>query len=317
MNISWESILKAVHQEGAEPQIISTIQLPTPQQTFRLASIKQKQSHGLYYINIDYLDEIETIEYSVILVNEKVERSDSNIYIVVNNPQLIHYKISGMLTTPMLPGIHPTAIIHPEAEISDTAHIGPYCIIGKCILEDHVILHYNVIVNDNVVIKSNTNIEGHAVIGARGMAWIWNDSGERVMQAQFGGVIIEEDCIIGSDITIVRGSLTEYTRIGKGTIMAHGTKIGHGCQIGDYVHFANNVSLAGNVTISERVFLGSGSVVSSQVSVAEGCIVGAGSVLNKSVEEAFVTLAGVPARVIKHNNFENKPKGVPKPFKNK
>jgi UDP-3-O-[3-hydroxymyristoyl] glucosamine N-acyltransferase len=130
-----------------------------------------------------------------------------------------------------------------------------------------------------------------------------------------GGVIIEEDCVLGSDISIVRGSLTENTVIGKGTVMAHGTKIGHGCKVGSYVHFANNVSLAGNCIISDRVFLGSACVVSSNVFLPTGCILGAGSVLNKSIEEEFVTLIGVPARVIKKNNFESKPNGAPKPFK--
>ncbi|HMT27869.1 MAG TPA: DapH/DapD/GlmU-related protein, partial [Bacteroidia bacterium] len=154
-------------------------------------------------------------------------------------------------------------------------------------------------------------------IGARGMAWIWDEDGERVMQPQTGGVIIEEDCILGTGIAIVRGSLSENTIIGKGTVMAHGTKIGHGCVVGQHVHFANNVSLAGNAILGDRVFLGSGCVVSSNVKIGEGCIVGAGAVVHKSIEENYCTVAGVPATIIKRNNFESKPKGAPRPFRSK
>jgi len=281
---------------------------------FALASLHHKTKNGIYFISGNHDEVISGISDSIVLTNQASGIASTNIIIVVENPQLVHYKLSAGLEKKAVPLIHPTAIIDPEAVISTSAHIGPYCILGKCIIDDGVVLMGTITVNDGTVIKKNTVIESHTVIGARGMAWIWDDEGNRVMQSQSGGVIIEEDCVIGTGIAIVRGSLSENTVIGKGTVMAHGTKIGHGCKIGAQTHFANNVSLAGNAIIGERVFLGSGCVISSNVIIGEGCIVGAGAVVHKSIPDTYCTIAGVPAVIIKRNNFDSKPKGAPKPF---
>jgi UDP-3-O-[3-hydroxymyristoyl] glucosamine N-acyltransferase len=282
---------------------------------YTLASIKNKIDHGLYYLSNEYISEAGSIFNSVILIDDDKINNPSNIYIKVNNPQLANYKIALSKETITISGIHPTALIDKDAVINTSAHIGPYCIIGKCVIEANVSLLGHITINDNVIIKKNTIIEANSIIGARGMAWIWDEEGERIMQPQLGGVIIEENCILGSDISIVRGSLNENTTIGKGTIIAHGTKIGHGCIVGGLVHMANNVTLAGNANIGERVFLGSGCVVSSNIKIAEGCIIGAGSVVIKSVTEKYATIAGVPGKIINITNFKNKPLGVPKPFK--
>ncbi len=283
---------------------------------FRLSSIKSIIKNGLYFLTKDYMEEASQIHESVILTDSDETPQNNNTYIIVDNPQLIHYKLSSTLEEKRKTGIHPTAIIDPDANIDSTAYIGPFCIIGKSVIERDVILQSHVIVANQVTIKTGTVIEGNSYIGARGMAWIWDEQGNRIMQPQVGGVIIEENCLLGTDITIVRGSLSENTIIGAETVIAHGSKIGHGSQVGKHVHFANNVSLAGNSVIGNRTFLGSASVVSSNVIIPAGCIVGAGAVVNKSFDEENITLAGVPAKIITKHNFENKPTGAPKPFKN-
>ena len=314
MNFKITEIIEIINKFNYKFEIINE-KSDNNENCYRLASVKNIIEKGLYYLTEKYMDQALNIYNSLIITDTDNFKNLSNVYIKVENPQLVHYKIALTVEEKFTPGIHPTAIVDKEAEIDSSALIGPYCIIRKCIIGKKVKLLGHVTINDNVIIKSNTIIEGNSVIGARGMAWIWDENGDRIMQPQLGGVIIEEDCIIGTDITIVRGSLTENTFIGKGTIIAHGTKIGHGCQIGKEVHMANNVSLAGNAQIGERVFLGSGCVVSPNVQIPEGCIVGAGSVVHKSVAESYVSIAGVPGKIVKKNNFENKPSGAPKPFK--
>jgi len=282
---------------------------------YAISSIKNKISKGLYYLEFEYIIQANDIQDSLILTNQANNKKDSNIYIIVENPQLVHYKLSSSFIKKLQSLIHTTAIIDEEAILHPTCYIGPFCIIGKCEIGENVQLLHHITIEDNVIINKNTVIEGHSTIGARGMAWIWDEDGNRIMQPQLGGVIIDEDCIIGTDITIVRGSLNENTYIGKGVIIAHGSKIGHGSIIKEKVHFANNVSIAGNAYIEPRVFLGSGSVVSSNVIISEGCIVGAGAVVNKSFNQPNCTLVGVPAKILKAKNFEYKPNGAPKPYK--
>jgi serine acetyltransferase len=45
--------------------------------------------------------------------------------------------------------------------------------------------------------------------------------------------------------------------------------------------------------------------------------VGAAALVTKNFEEEYLTLAGVPAVIIKRNNFETKPNGAPQPYKTK
>jgi UDP-3-O-[3-hydroxymyristoyl] glucosamine N-acyltransferase len=282
---------------------------------YKFASIKQLISKGIYFFDSISSVKNYAIEKSIIIASEAFETS--NNLILVDNPQLVHYLINSAMNTVKLVGISASSKIDSHATIGARVYIGENCVIGNCVLEDDVVIKHNVVIEDNVTIKRNTFIDSNSVIGAGGLAWIWDPNGNRILQPQLGGVVVGENCIIATDVTIVRGSSSENTIIGAGSVIAHGTKIGHGTIVKENVHMANNVSLAGNAVIGERTFLGSACVVSSNVSVADNCIVGAGAVVNRSVEESFVTVAGVPAKIIKRANFENKPNGAPKPFKKK
>lgn len=314
MGVAYKDIINYFIANNITYRVIESSNL-NPQRVYRFASLKNIIPFGFYFIEQNYIHLKHEISNSIIITNAESVQDEENTYIIVDSPQLVHYKLAALNSDDKLSGIHKTAIVSPNANISEKAYVGPYCIIEDCIIEEGVQLLGHVTVRNNTIIKRNTIIEGNSVIGARGMAWIWNKNGERIIQPQTGGVIIESDCILGTDITIVRGSLNENTLIGKHTIIAHGTKIGHGSIVGNYVHIANNVSLAGNANIGERTFLGSASTISSNVAVAANCIVGAGAVVSKSFEQEYATLVGIPAKIIKTDNFKEKPKGAPKPFK--
>jgi UDP-3-O-[3-hydroxymyristoyl] glucosamine N-acyltransferase len=277
------------------------------------ASLKKMIPNGMYFIQNVTRTAFTEPTQSVILVNEFFE---SRCHLIqTSNPQLTHYKLVQAYHKPNPPGIHPTAIISQKAILGSNVSIGPYCIVGECVLEENVCLKNHVVIEDNVIIRKNTFIDSHSVIGASGLAWIWDTDGSRVIQPQLGGVIIEEDCVLATDITVVRGSLSEDTTIGKGTVIAHGTKIGHGAQIGSDVHMANSVSLAGNAIIGNSSFLGSGSIISSNITIPDHTIVGSGAMVNRNYEREYLTLGGLPAVIIRENNFESKPNGAPQPFK--
>jgi UDP-3-O-[3-hydroxymyristoyl] glucosamine N-acyltransferase len=279
---------------------------------YQFASTNHLIDRGIYYI-LDLNDAILKIKNSIIISNFEFE--SSNHLIVTSNPKLLHYKLTQLSIIKSNKGIHPTAIISKKAVIGKNVEIGPYCVIDNCEIEDDVVLKNHVVIENNVLIKKKCFIDSHSVIGASGLAWIWDNDGTRIVQPQIGGVIIEENCIIATDVTVVRGSLSENTIIGSGTLIAHGTKIGHGCQVGKNVHMANNVSLAGNAKIGNHSFLGSASVISSNIKIPNHTIVGASALVNKNFDKEYLTLAGLPAKIIKENNFETKPNGAPKPYK--
>lgn len=243
-----------------------------------------------------------SITESIVLCNSIRPDIDltSNSLIITAAPQSAFYVLQRDYHQPQVrSGIHPTAIINENAIISPSAYVGPYCVIGHatvgpgCVLESHVVLR------DDVVLHADVTVESHSTIGATGVAWAWNQfNNEKIIQPQTGGVDIGNGTFIGTDVTIVRGSINELTVIGANCLIAHGTKIGHGCQISNLVHFANNVTIAGSVTIGRESFLSSGCVIRPNISLPRGTTVGAGAVVVSSPENEGTTVVGVPAKVI-------------------
>jgi len=248
----------------------------------------------------DFVDiNISEIKNSIIISNHITPFLDnSNSFLIVNEPQLAYYKLSCIcFRNNETYGIHSTAIIHPEAVIDSDVYIGPYSIIGKCIINRGTRIQPHVVLYDHSILGENVTVEAGSYIGATGVAWIWDKNGDRVVQPQIGGVIIGNNCFIGTDVTIARGSLNEYTEINHHTLIAHGTKIGHGVRVGAYCHFANNVTIAGSAIIGNKCFLGAAAVVSSNIRLAEDIIVGAGAVVVNHFDEKSIVLAGVPAKI--------------------
>lgn len=267
---------------------------------------------GIFFV--EGINNSEIITNSLVICSTFEGFHESNALVRVTHPQLAYYKLMRLLFSVRKgnSSIHPTAIIDEEACLGPDVDIGPYCVVGKSEIQQGVRLAPHVVVMDDCVVGEHTVIESHSTIGASGVAWVWDtETGERVAQPQIGRVRIGRNCFLGSDVSIVRGSINEDTVIGDGTVVAHGTKIGHGCTVGPLNHFANNVSLAGNVVTGQRCFFGSGAVIRSMATLCDNTTVGAGAVVVGDVTDPGLVLMGVPARPAK--SAKTKLSGVPKP----
>jgi UDP-3-O-[3-hydroxymyristoyl] glucosamine N-acyltransferase len=288
-----------------------------PKNVYIISSIFYPVKNGFYFLEGDKFS--SQLKNSLILTCREIETDASNTLLIIQeSPQYLFYKLLDYYYGEKSIGkICDSAKIHKEAIIGKNVQIDSFVVLGKCKIGDNTIIKSHTVVNDNVFVGKNTIIEPGCIIGATGMAWIWDHEGERIRQPQLGGVLIEDNCTIGAQSVLVRGSLNENTIIGANTVIAPGARIGHGTQIGKYVHLANNIILAGNTNIGERSFLGSGCIVSSNIKLPKNTVVGAGALVNKNFNDEFLTLIGVPAKVLLTKNYEQKSKGVPKPFKSK
>jgi UDP-3-O-[3-hydroxymyristoyl] glucosamine N-acyltransferase len=266
----------------------------------RFCSLFAQEPQGLYFWEGDGTASFEHADIAVLTA--QALPGDIACQIVLAHPQRAFYLLMRHFFAPDAPeatAIHPTAVIDPRATIGAGTTIGPYCVIGAatvgagCHFDSHVVL------KDGVVVGDRVTIESHSTIGATGVAWVWDPhTGERIVQPQIGGARIGDDCFIGTDVTVVRGSVNEVTSLGEGCVVAHGTKIGHGCVIGAHVHFANNVSIAGNCRLGDRTFLSAASVLRPRIALARGVVVGAGAVVTRNVDLEGVVVSGVPARIM-------------------
>ena len=266
-----------------------------------------------YYVGND-INNISHLKNCILYCKQKFNIDKSVKQIIVNNPQLEFYKLSKNFKEDYLDNENLIwtdiykCYVHKNAKIGNNVKIGTGSVIGNCTIEENVEIHSNVVIYAKTHIKSGCIIESNTTIGGTGVMWVW-DKDKRVFLEQLGSVLIEEDCRIGSQCKIVRGSANEKTLIGKGTCIAHGTLIGHGSQIGKYVHIANGVKLGGSTVICDYNFLGSGAIVSSGVKLlANEIILGSGAVASSNINSKGVYV-GVPAKFIKQP--KGKLSGIP------
>ena len=265
-----------------------------------------------YYVGENEND-VKHLKNCSLICKESFHPHLENVTIIRSkNPQLEFYKLSEKYKKNYLEENKLKFIdgyyLHKDAVIGNNVIIGKGCVIGKCIIQDNVHIHPNVIVYAETKIMTNVVVEANTVVGAEGVMWVW-DEDKRVYLHQLGGVVIEKNCRIGSNVTIVRGSANENTIIGEGTCMAHGTLVGHGSIIGKNNHFANNVSLGGGVSICDSCFFSSGVVLSAGCTIEKIILVGSGGVIKGNIKKPGVYV-GVPAKWIKP--FSGKLSGVPK-----
>lgn len=278
--------------------------------SLRFCSLYAQEPGGIYFCEGETPAAFEFDDIVVLAAAAVAPRAACQIEVA--QPQRVYYQLMRHFFAESVPvgGIHPTAIVAAEARIGCGTHIGPYCVIGACEIGADCHLDSHVVVKDGSVIGHRVRIESHSTIGATGVAWVWDtEAGQRIVQPQIGGARVGDDCFLGTDITVVRGSINEVTSLGRGCVVAHGSKIGHGSVIGAEVHFANNVSVAGNCRVGDQAFLGAASVLRPRVRLARGVTVGAGAVVTKDISEEAVVVSGVPARKMAHKDRHS---GVPK-----
>jgi len=281
-----------------------------PKDCYTITSLFYPEPDGFYYIENELSFDVKLID-SLILSNFNLILDEGNVVLLVTeSPQEIFYKMLNFYFREESSGlICETVKIHKEALIGKNVQIDPFVVVGKCVIGDNTIIKSHTVITDNTKIGSNVLIEHSCTIGATGMAWIWDNNGNRIVQPQLGGVIIEDYCRIGAQTVIVRGSLNENSRIGTHTVIAPGARIGHGTQIGKYVHLANNVVTGGNTVIGAYCFIGSSAVFRPKIKLHTYTTVAAGAVVVKNTSKENLTLIGVPAAETATKEISN---GIPK-----
>jgi UDP-3-O-[3-hydroxymyristoyl] glucosamine N-acyltransferase len=264
-------------------------------------SLRAPTDSGVYFATSE-VSMVPPTRNSIVICDARRDEVDlsCNSLLVTADPQRAFYVLQHVYHPPQpRSGIHQTVVIDEDAVVSASAYIGPYCVIGRSTIGPDCVLESHVVVRDNVTLESGVTVESHSTLGATGVAWVWDETnGKKIVQPQTGGVHVGEGSFIGTDVTIVRGSVNEMTTVGENCQIAHGTKIGHSCRIGPLVHFANNVTIAGGVTIGRESFLSSGCVIRPRITLPRGTTVGAGAVVVSAPEGEYMTVIGVPARSI-------------------
>ena len=251
--------------------------------------------------------------FSTALPNEMV--SNNNIQIIISlNPRLSYitfvrectnwdFNRTKNINLKHYIFIDESAYVDPSAMISPFCYIGPNCFVGPyCLLEPGVKLI------ENVELKSNVIIGANSVIGHQGFSIERKNNrpreaapieGTAVSMPHVGGVIIGDDCVIGSNCTIASGTI-DPTKISDNFRCDDQVHIAHNCEFADCCAVTAQVTFGGSVIVERNSWVGLNTTVKQKIRIHEKSLIGVGSNVINDVKANSIQ-AGNPAKVIKRS----------------
>lgn len=167
--------------------------------------------------------------------------------------------------------------------ILENVSIGKNCKIGK-----------NVYLS-NCEIGNNVSIGPNTTIGYEGIT-IYKKNKKNYKFPNFGKVIIEDNVSIGSNCSVMRGTLNN-TILFKNVMMSNLINIGHDVHIGNSSVISSGVQIIGGVQIGSNCLIGSRSAINANIKIGNNSYVGLGSVVTKNVDKNCKVF-GNPAKKI-------------------
>ena len=277
-----------------------------------------------FLANPRYRSALGNTKAGAVIVGPKDRDVTSRPRIVAANPYAYFARVA-QLFSPLEPragGVHPSAVIHPGAVIAASACIAEFVSIGaNATIGERVQIGAGSVIGGNVklgaecVIAARVTIYSHCqigmraiihsgvVIGADGFGFapdFQDDAGCWVKIPQTGRVIIGDDCEIGANTTIDRGTI-EDTIIGNDVKLDNQIQVGHNCVIGDHTVIAGCVGIAGSTRIGKHVMVGGAAGFTGHLSVCDGAVISMMTLVTKSIAEPG-TYTGVMPQM-KHKDW--------------
>ncbi|NWF52947.1 MAG: UDP-3-O-(3-hydroxymyristoyl)glucosamine N-acyltransferase [Nitrospirae bacterium] len=267
-----------------------------------VAGIKDAIQGDITFVSTErYRKYLSGCKASCVIVKDPVEGL-SIIQLKVSNPQFAFAKLlEHFYIKPKIPlGISKDSFVSERAIIGKDVSIFPFSYISdRVFVDDRVIvypfvyvgsdssigkdsiLYPNVVIRENVKIGNRVIIHSGSVIGSDGFGYVFEKSGHYKIP-QVGGVIIEDDVEIGSNVSIDRAT-TGNTIIGQGTKIDNLVQIAHNVKIGKNSIIIAQVGIAGSSEIGDYVTLAGQVGVVDHVKIESGTIIGAQSGVTKDL----------------------------------
>ncbi len=276
-----------------------------------------KEGYITFIASKGYQKFLKTCNASCIIVKEPL--ADINVsQIKVSNPYLAFAKLLEIFYVKKQEpaGISEKAIVSDKANVDKDVTIYPFVYISDMVLigkgtiiypnvyigenttvGENCLIYPNVTIREGVKIGNRVIIHSGAVLGSDGFGYVF-EQGIYYKIPQVGGVIIEDDVEIGSNVTIDRAT-TGNTLIGKGTKIDNLTQIAHNVKIGNNTLIIAQVGIGGSTEIGDYVTLAGQVGVSDHAKIDSGTMIGAQSGVMGHITKGIYS--GTP--VLPHRNW--------------
>ena len=186
--------------------------------------------------------------------------------------------------------------LEKDVKIGKNVFIGNNVSIKKnCTIGNDVVIGSNVIM-ENSKISNKTHICDGAILGKKGFGFKFIDK-KCLRIPHLGNVVIGEDCEIGANCVIDRGSV-KNTVINDRTFLDNLVHIAHNVTIGKDCVIAGQVGIAGSTTIGNNVVIGGQAGISGHLKIGNNVNIGGKSGVVKNIEDNQ-TVMGYPATSLK------------------
>jgi UDP-3-O-[3-hydroxymyristoyl] glucosamine N-acyltransferase len=256
---------------------------------------------------------VSDISASAVIAKKEIDGLSASM-LIVDNPRLTFAKVLGIFQRKphVAPGVSGEAIlckrvslgegvtIFPHAYVSESVVIGarvsifPHVYLGEgVIIGDDSIVYPNVTIREGVRIGRRVIIHSGTVIGSDGFGYVSSEDGSHYKIPQIGGVVIDDDVEIGSNVSIDRAT-TGNTVIGCGTKIDNLVQIGHNVTIGSHCIIVAQTGIGGSVEIGNGAVIGGQTGLRDHVTIGNGVMIGAGSGVARDIPDGQV-FTGSPA----------------------
>jgi len=270
--------------------------------------------------NRKYLAEFESSSAGACIVTQALANRAPNGMMLILTDQ--PYKAYAMVARKFYPspsypaGVAQGAVIDPSAKLGLGVHVGPGAVIGagaeigaRSYIGALSVIGAQVKIGVDAWIGTHVSVS-HALIGDR----VTLHPGVRVGQdgfgfapdpagfirvPQLGRVIIQDDCDIGANTTIDRGT-TSDTVIGEGAWIDNLVQIAHNVRIGRRCIIAAQTGISGSTELGDYVLIGGQGGITGHLKLGDGAQIAAQSGVMRDVE-AGGKVAGSPAMPIKQH----------------
>jgi UDP-3-O-[3-hydroxymyristoyl] glucosamine N-acyltransferase len=178
--------------------------------------------------------------------------------------------------------ISKSAIIKNGCKIGGGLTVGDGSVILEgCIIGKNVKIGSNTIIQ-NSIIGDNVEIENNCSIGQPGFGFAFQNNNNLKIY-HIGRVIIQDNCYVGSNCTIDRGSFSD-TYIGENVYLDNQVHIAHNVTIGSNSVLAGQCGIAGSVNIGSYVKMGGQVGIVGHVNIGDYVEIAAKSGVRNSID---------------------------------
>ena len=253
----------------------------------------------------------ETCAGIVVLREENLAACPSAA-LIANDPYVAYAKIAALFERLPLapPGIHVSSVVADSAQVSQSASIGPCCVIEDgAVLGPHCIIGNNCVVGaqsrlvarvtlvTRVTLGKRVLVHPGAVIGSDGFGLAFDHEasshGGWIKLPQLGGVRIGDDCEIGANTTIDRGTLDD-TVLEEDVRLDNQIQIAHNVHVGAHTAMAGCAAVAGSARIGRYCMIGGNAGVLGHLELTDRVTITAKSLVTSSIREPGEYSSGVP-----------------------